>query len=120
MMSTTQAPISSELRKTLASLGITQNYMGYYQAAYAIGLALENENCLLNVSREIYQRIADLDGCKPSTVERNIRTVAHLAWEMNPKLLTEMAGYHLTEPPKPAEFIALVTNYLLRHAPEKL
>lgn len=113
-MFTTQVHISNEIRSALASLNITQNYTGYYQVAYAIVLALEDEDRLLNVSREIYQRIADLDKCKHSVVEQNIRTVSHLAWEMNPKLLTKMAGYLLTEPPKPAEFIEHITNHLLR------
>ena len=117
-MSTPQAPIPNEIQKVLYALGITHNYMGYYQAAYAIDLILKDENCLLNVSKEIYQHIADLDGCTFSAVERNLRTVSRRAWEINPKLLSKMAGYPLDEPPKPSEFIENIAIYLLRHPAE--
>lgn len=119
-MSSIQASIPNKIQKVLNALGITHNYLGYYQAAYAIGLVLEDENRLLNVGKEIYQRIAGLDGCTFSAVERNLRTVSQRAWEINRKLLSEMAGYPLTRSPKPSEFIEHVATYLLRHPEEEL
>lgn len=48
--------ICNELR----TLGITANYKGYKQAAWAIHLALDDERRLDDISKEIYQPIAQL------------------------------------------------------------
>ena len=51
--------ICNELR----TLGITANYKGYKQAAWAIHLALDDERRLDDISKEIYQPIAQLFFC---------------------------------------------------------
>lgn len=63
--------ICNELR----TLGITANYKGYKQAAWAIHLALDDERRLDDISKEIYQPIAQLFFCYINSVERNLRTV---------------------------------------------
>ena len=64
--------ICNELR----TLGITANYKGYKQAAWAIHLALDDERRLDDISKEIYQPIAQLFFCYINSVERNLRSLA--------------------------------------------
>lgn len=118
-MPTIQDSVHATIQETLRSLGITLNYQGYYQVTDAIELAVEDENRLLEVTKKIYQHIADRDGYKWSAVERNIRTVVQRAWKINPELLTEIAGYALTQAPTATEFIEMTAAYLLRHLVEK-
>lgn len=70
--------ICNELR----TLGITANYKGYKQAAWAIHLALDDERRLDDISKEIYQPIAQLFFCYINSVERNLRTVSRRAWTL--------------------------------------
>ena len=102
------------IKQTLQDLGVTCNYNGYYQAIFAIQLALENEDRLCSVTQQIYWVVADKTHCKRCNVERNIRTVIFRAWKINKDLLIEMAGFPLTSPPSVSEFLAIMVTYLKR------
>lgn len=49
----------SQIYDALQSLGITRNYKGCRQAARAVQLALEDEERLEHIMKEIYWVIAD-------------------------------------------------------------
>lgn len=100
----------------LQSLGVTANYKGYKQTALAIQLALQNEDRLNNVTKELYWAVAAQIGCGQSSVERNIRTAAQVAWKSNPARLQELAGYPLTASPSASELIAILAAHFLRLA----
>lgn len=119
-MPTIQDSVRGMIQKTLRSLGITFNYQGYYQVAYAIELVIEDKNRLLDVTQQIYQRVADRHDNSWSAIERNIRTVVVRAWKINPELLTQIANYPLSEAPTATEFIEMIAIYLLRRLPEEL
>ena len=105
------------VQDTLQALGITRNYRGCIRAITAIELAMENEDRLEAVTKEIYREVAKRCGCNWSAVERNIRTVVQRAWRINRPLLIRMAGYPLEVPPTASEFIAIVANYIQRTSP---
>lgn len=102
------------IRDTLRSLHISKNYKGYTQAIFALELALQDENRLLSVTKEIYMVVGEREGASWHTVERNLRTIVKRAWERNPELLEKMAGYQLPVPPKVSEFLDIVSGYLQR------
>lgn len=98
----------------LRSFGITPRYKGYKFLAYAIFLAVTENERLESVTREIYMEVAERFGCSWSAVERDIRTVVSKAWKVNPELLCQMAGYPLSISPTASEFIEILSSYLIR------
>lgn len=108
--------MTRRIHDTLHILGITHNYRGYRHVEMAILLALEDEDRLESVVKEIYMAVADQCGCNWNSVERNIRTLVQRAWKINAKKIMEMARYPMTVSPKASEFIEIVTNYIRRSA----
>ena len=102
------------IRDTLRSLGITRCYKGYRHTAYAIRLAVEDEDRLEAVTKAIYMEIASHFDCQWTAVERNIRTAVARAWKVNRQLLCEMVGYPLACTPTASEFIEIVSSYVIR------
>lgn len=103
-----------EIEDVLHSLHISKNYKGYVQAMFALELALQDENRLLSVTKEIYMVVGYWEGTSWHTVERNLRTIVKRAWERNPELLERMARYQLATPPRVSEFLDIVSGYLQR------
>lgn len=98
----------------LGALGVTANYSGFFYAAYAVLLSLEDQGRLLLVTKRLYPEVAEHYKTTASCVERNIRTVASHAWERNATLLQQVAQDRLWEKPTASEFIAILTTYFLR------
>lgn len=106
-----------EIYELLLRLGVTANYTGFRQSAYAVYLAMQNPDRLILVSKWLYPDVAKHYGTTWLAVERNIRTVASLAWKSNPVLLCELAACSLTGRPKAAQFIAILAFYFLKTPP---
>lgn len=102
------------IQETLRLFGITRCYKGFLHTAYAIQLAVEDENRLEAVTKEIYMETAFHFNCTWTAVERNIRTAVARAWKINHALLCDMAGYPLTCAPTASEFIEIIASYILR------
>ena len=109
------------IQETLRLFGITRCYKGFLHTAYAIQLAVENENRLEAVTKEIYMETAEHFECNWTAVERNIRTAVSRAWSVNPDLLCQIAGYPLKTEPSASQFIEMISSYIIRsHQPQPL
>ena len=86
------------IRRELRALGITRRCRCYGRIVMAIQLAVDQEDSLEAVTKEIYWEVGSRCGRKWTAVERNIRTAVQIAWRTNPELLREMAGYPLDGP----------------------
>ena len=106
------------IQEILRSFGITPRYKGYKHITYAIYLAVTENDRLEAVTKEIYMETAAHFGCSWTAVERNIRTSVARAWKINPRLLSQMAGYPLAVSPTASEFIEIVSSYLIRSCHE--
>lgn len=102
------------IQEILHLFGISRCYKGFQHTAYAIHLAVAQEERLEAVTKEIYMTTAAHFGCKWTAVERNIRTAVERAWKVNPHLLRQMAGYPLSITPTASEFIAIIVSYIIR------
>lgn len=100
------------IQETLRLFGITRCYKGFLHTAYAIQLAVENENRLEAVTKEIYMETAFHFNCTWTAVERNIRTAVARAWKINHALLCDMAGYPLTCAPTASDYRLLHTSFI--------
>lgn len=92
----------------LHCLGVTANYKGYYYAAYAARLCAGRPELLLLITKWLYPEVAEQYGTTWKAVERNIRTVASVAWKQNPELLSQLAGYPLVRRPQPGRFLSIL------------
>lgn len=103
-----------EIQIVLRRLGICSTYKGYKATILALTLALEDENRLNSITKNIYSEVARQLGSTPSAVERNMRTVVQRAWKINPADLERMAGYHIEYLPSVSEFLDILFNYIQR------
>jgi len=100
----------TEVYDLLCRLGVSPTYKGFFQTAYAVLLAVENMERLLLVTKWIYPELAKQYNTTPECIERNIRTVAAIAWQNNPELLNEMRRCQLTDRSTAAQFIAILAS----------
>ncbi len=107
------------IRDELRQLGAAGHCKGYEQALAAILLALEDESRLLRVVSQIYNVVAAESGCGRANIERNIRTVSHTAWRVNPRRLKELAGYPLYASPTASEFISILAAHVQRQTAQQ-
>lgn len=105
-----ESPSLVKIYDTLYRLGITANYIGFFHTSYAVWLCSQQPERLLLVTKWLYPEVAAHYGTNWRTVERDIRTVVTVAWNSNPWLLSELAGYHLTEMPKTAQFLSILAK----------
>ena len=103
-----------EIQIVLRRLGICSTYKGYKATVLALTLALEDENRLNSITKNIYSEVARQLCSTPSAVERNMRTVVQRAWKINPADLERMAGYHIEYLPSVSEFLDILFNYIQR------
>ncbi|MDO5415381.1 MAG: sporulation initiation factor Spo0A C-terminal domain-containing protein [Bacillota bacterium] len=100
------------IAQTLCRLGITANYAGFQYTIDAVTIAAEDIGKLQLVTKQIYPDIAAKYNTSPDQVRRNIDKACGLAWERNPKQLSELAMYELKKKPGTSEFLAIVTVWL--------
>ena len=105
--------VKTTIQKTLRALGITRNCDGYRLIPAAVQLAVEDEDRLRLVTKEIYRPVSILCCCPLANVERNIRTVIFRAWKVNRSLLSQLSGFSLEAPPAFSNFIEMLANHLI-------
>ena len=94
------------IRRELRALGITRRCRCYGRIVMAIQLAVDQEDSLEAVTKEIYWEVGSRCGRKCTAVQ--------IAWRTNPELLREMAGYPLDGPPTASEFLEILSNDVQR------
>ena len=104
-----------EIEEALRGLGVDPTYCGFRRLVLALELALENEDRLCAVTKEIYYDVGRLTGCTWSAVERSIRTVVGHVWQSNPERLAEMADHTMKRQPTASQFLDIVTSYIRRN-----
>lgn len=104
----------TEIYDALNRLGITANYTGFFHTSYAIYLAVQQPERLVLVTKWLYPDVARRYETSWCAVERNIRSMAGMAWAKNAALLEEMARCPLTRRPTASRFVAIVAAYLSR------
>jgi hypothetical protein len=102
-----------EIYVQLRALGITPNYAGYFQTVDAVVLCAEAPERLTQITKQVYMEVGKRYGVKWAAVERNIRTVARIAWERNRALLEELVGCELSSRPFSSQFVAALTMRVL-------
>ena len=110
----TAASYSKIIQHLLYSLGITEQYTGFFQTVYAVQLSIGDIDRLQLVTKLIYPDVAGRYGTTWTAVERNIRTIISIAWDTDPLLLSELAGFPLRRKPTNTNFLAILTYFCTR------
>ena len=100
------------ISKVFGLLGIGRKYSGYEIAITAIEKVIDDPEWLYYVTKELYPLLAEKHKCSIYSVERNIRTVARVAYERNPELLFKIARYKLNAPPPATDFLDMIAQYV--------
>lgn len=103
-----------EIYDLLYRLGVPATYTGFFHVSYAVQLIINQPDRLLLVTKWLYPDIARHYGTSWQAVERNIRTVAAVAWERRPDVLEQFAHGHLDGRPRPAQFLAILAAYFYK------
>lgn len=103
---------SPQVFALLLRLGSQQNYIGFFQTAYALTLALKCPTDLCMVSKSLYPETAKRFRTSPAAVERNIRSLAERIWARNPGALSALSPVPLNRRPTTSAFLALLTAAL--------
>lgn len=98
----------------LHRLGATANYSGVAQTAFAAALCVQRQGRLLRITKDLYPDVAAHFNTNWKAVERNIRSVRTVVWSKNPGLLGQVAQRHLSDIPTNAQFLAILSAYLLQ------
>lgn len=101
----------TDLEGTLRALGIGRQYKGHAIAVHAVELALEDADRLVCVRSGILMPLGEMLQRDWRALERNLRTAACRAWEVNPTLMEKIAGYPLQKAPTTTEFLEMLVNY---------
>ena len=102
--------IMQDLQEELFSLGITENYIGFFFASYAAFLAVKQPDCLLFVTKWLYPCVAKKYQTTPTAVEKSIRTVINIIWLQNSDILEEMSPFRLEKRPTVSQFISILAH----------
>ena len=97
-----------KVEEMLRKLGVNATYVGYKLAITAVEIAIKEPDRLTAVTKQLYPECAKKHDVSEYSVERNLRTVAGVAWRRNPELLMKIAGYPMTTPPTAREFVEML------------
>lgn len=101
---------TADIHNLLLRLGVTQNYKGFRQTAYAVELCREEPERLELITKWVYPAVAAQYDTSWGAVERNIRTVRKVIWERNRPLLEKLARVPLSEMPRSAQLLSILVS----------
>jgi len=102
----------SDVYDLLYRLGLTANYTGFFHTSYAVLLCVQTPEKLLLVTKNLYPEIAKRYHTNWRAVERNLRTASSIIWKSNRPLLESLARRPLSEKPRPAQLLAILSSAL--------
>lgn len=107
--------LQDRIKSILYQLGVNSTYLGYYYLTLAITIAIEEEENLIYISKNIYPRIAEQYHTSIACVERNIRTAADVMFRHgNQKLLLEIFD-NSKKRPKNSKLISYLALYVKKN-----
>ena len=101
-----------EIFLVLHQLGLSSNYLGFYQMSWAVWQAMKEPERLLMVTKAVYPDVARQFRASWESVERNLRTAVRIIWDAQTPLLREILGEGRWERPSTARFLAILTDYM--------
>lgn len=101
-----------KISRLLLRLGGRPDFCGFHYAVYGILLAMEKEERLLAVTKEIYLEIGLHYHVSWGAAERSLRILVDKIWNQNAKGLCSELGYPFLKKPTVGEFLAVIVVHL--------
>ncbi len=111
--------VDPEIYKLMYRLGVTPNYTGFHQTAYALHLVGQEPGRLQFVTKWLYPDVAKVYHTHWMSVERNIRQVRTYIWQNNSPLLQTIALQPMDKPPSASQFLAMMSAEMKFHLSEE-
>ncbi len=102
----------AKIKELLFQLGITSKYTGFFFTSCAVILSLRQPERLLLITKWLYPDVAKQFNTDWRNVERGIRSVVEIAWELCPEKLSRIAMRELNRRPSNSQFISILTHYI--------
>ena len=112
MMLLEESNITGVIYGLLHHLGADASTTGFFHTACAARLAAEDPERLILVTKWLYPEVAQHYHCSWQAVEHNIRRLVEKVWREHPERLEILADRKLQEKPSPAQFLAILSNFL--------
>ena len=107
-------PLSARANDVLRPLGITRSMKAHRILCGCVERIAAQEDRLEAVQKELYEPLAEQDGCEWTAIQSMVRRAARTAWSTAPERVQEMAGYPLTGCPTAVQFLEMVYNAVVR------
>lgn len=104
---------NNEIFNLLYRLGVTTNYIGFFQIAYALQLCVDHPERLILVTKWVYLDVAKHFNTNWKAVERNIRTVSNIIWMEKRDYLESIAKKTLLKRPCASQLLSILSYSLL-------
>ena len=106
--------VPARLHEVLRPLGITRSMKAHRILCGCVERIAAQEDRLEAVQKELYEPLAEQDGCEWTAIQSMVRRAARTAWSTAPERVQEMAGYPLTGCPTAVQFLEMVYNAVVR------
>ncbi len=109
-MKNIELPNTTIIEDLIFSLGIRPSQKGFHQLAYALRLALDNEDRLICVSQRLFSIITTQCGTSSNTIDHNIKRIIKTCWYSaeGKRKLTMIAPTSLENCPTVTEFLDIL------------
>lgn len=97
----------------LSVFDLPEDHIGVVQLIRALEILAEDPAEIHAVRKGIYMAIADEYACTWKAVESNLRRLIDRVWEQEPERLSTIAGRTLRKRPSVAQFLQMISRYLL-------
>lgn len=101
----------AEISELLLELGIPLHYRGYQFLRDSLSLALEDEEYLFGVTKNLYPTIAKMHRSTAARVERSMRNAIEAAWSCPNGVLRQRLSGRETKPSN-REFLTLLYKWI--------
>lgn len=105
--------IKETVLELLGPFGIDRDCLGALQLARAMEILTASPAEIHAVRKGIYIVITDEHSCAWQAVESNLRRLIDHVWEQDALKLTALAGHELARKPTVAQFLQIISQYLL-------
>lgn len=103
-------PETNYIYTALLPLKPIGNYKGFWLLISIIEEIFKQKNIKYNLSKDIYPPVAQMFGCRPESIERNLRT---LLVNMDMYTLSEIVGTKIPENITVSQMIDILVIHLL-------
>lgn len=101
--------------KTIRHFRVSSRYKGYPLIVDAIEMYIEGDGKSIQITKDIYPKLAQKHNMSFSSVERDIRTIVEICWQNDRKYVEEILGYKINKCPSNSIFLDAISYHILNN-----